>query len=369
MMRICFIVNGFAIGGAEIKLLELVKELKQQYPDKFYIVVCSVGQGGPLEEQFRNLNIKTFVFVKKYKFDVSLIWRVYKLLKKEKIQIVQTTLYYADIIGTYAAKMAGIDKIISWDAMTQPYHYGFKNLLAYRLASKWYSTSVAVSHAIQKKIIEERHVHPDKTMTIHYGVDVHSFQNLNGYTYRKKLGFKKNDIIIGTVARLIEQKGHVYLVEAAKEVAMRFSNVHFLFVGDGPLREILEKKTTRLGLESIIAFLSFRSDVKELMGIFDVFVLPSLFEGLPNVILEAMACEKPIVATRVSGTPEAVIHGKTGLLVPPMDTNALTSAICTLLNNRKQMKEMGKLGRQRVENVFNLKNQIGDFINLYDKIS
>ena len=367
MIRICFIVNGFAIGGAEIKLLELVKELKQHYGDQFYIVVCSVGQGGPLEKQFKDLKVKTFVYAKKNKFDISLIWKVYQLLKNERIDIVQTTLYYADIIGSYAAKLAGIRHIISWDAMTQPYHYVFKNLLAYRLASKWYSTSVAVSNAIQKKIIKERHVHPDKTMTIHYGVDLQSFQVLNGYTYRKKLGLNKGDFVIGTVARLIEQKGHIYLIKAAREVAKEISNVHFLFVGDGPLRKILEKQVVQLGLESVITFLSFRSDVIKLMGTFDVFVLPSLFEGLPNVVLEAMACGKPVIATRVSGTPEAVIHGKTGLLVPPMDASALASAICELYQYPEQMRNMGKMGRRRVENVFNLENQVKDFVNLYNR--
>jgi len=368
MVRILFLVNGFAIGGAEVKLLELVKEIKKRSPQTYYPIVCAIGQGGPLQERFEKMNVETYVFPKKHKYDVFLIYKVYQLLKKKRIDILQTNLYYADIIGAYAAKLAGMTKVISWDAMTAPYHYGIKNLLAYRLASKWFVVSVAVSNAIKTKIIQERHVPADKTTTIHYGVDLQYFLDTKNQAYRKILGFHSKDIVLGTVARLSEQKGHRYLIDAIKEIVKKYENIRVLFIGDGPLRKKLELQVNQLGLDSIIKFLGFRSDVKEILGVLDIFILPSLFEGLPNVVLEAMACGKPVIATNVSGIPEIIVDHQTGILIPPKDSNAIVQAIFQMLENPKKMKMMGKMSRKRVEEEFNLKKQVNSFIELYEKM-
>jgi glycosyltransferase involved in cell wall biosynthesis len=368
MVRILFLVNGFAIGGAEVKLLELVREIKIRFPKTYYPIVCAVGQGGPLQERFEKMNVETYVFSKRHRYDVFLIYKVFQLIQKRRINIVQTTLYYADIIGAYTAKLAGIKRIVSWDAMTAPYHYGMKNLLAYRLASKWFTVAVAVSHAIREKIIYERHVPADKTTTIHYGVDNRYFSDTNNESYRKKLGFHSKNIVIGTVARLSEQKGHRYLIDATKEVVGRYPNIRVLFIGDGPLRKELELQVNRLGLDSVIKFLGFRSDVKELLSTLDIFVLPSLFEGLPNVVLEAMACGKPVIATNVSGIPEIIDDHQTGILIPPKDSNAIAQAIYQMLQNPKKMKMMGKMSRNRVEEKFSLKQQVNAFVELYEKM-
>jgi glycosyltransferase involved in cell wall biosynthesis len=368
MVRILFLVNGFAIGGAEVKLLELVKEIKTRFPETYYPIVCAVGQGGPLQERFEKMNVETYVFPKKHKYDVSLIYKVYQLLQKKRIDILQTTLFYADIIGAYTAKLAGIKKVVSWDAMTAPYHYGMKNLLAYRLASKWLTVSVAVSHAIREKIVQERHVPVDKATTIHYGVDLRHFKETKNDPYRKKLGFHSKDIVLGTVARLSEQKGHRYLIDAVKKVVRKYPNIRVLFIGDGPLREKLEFQVHRLRLNATIQFLGFRSDIKELLGALDIFILPSLFEGLPNVILEAMACGKPVIATNVSGIPEVIVDHQTGILIPPKDSDAIAQAIFQMLRDTKKMRMMGKMSRKRVEEKFNLKQQVSAFAMLYEKM-
>ena len=368
MVRILFLVNGFAIGGAEVKLLELVKELKTRFPETYYPIVCAVGQGGPLQERFEKMNVETYVFPKKHKYDVSMIYKVYQLLQKRHIDIVHTTLFYADIIGAYTAKLVGIKRVVSWDAMTAPYHYGMKNLLAYRLASKWFTVSAAVSQAIREKIVQERHVPVEKTTTIHYGVDLQHFKDTRNDAYRKKLGFHSKDIVLGTVARLSEQKGHWYLIDAVKEVVRKYPNIHVLFIGDGPLRKELELQVKRHGLDSIIQFLGFRSDIKELLGVFDIFILPSLFEGLPNVILEAMACGKPVIATNVSGIPEVVVDHQTGILIPPKDSDAIVQAIFEMLQDPGKIKMMGRMSRERVEKKFNLEGQVNAFIRLYEKM-
>ena len=359
-------MNGFAVGGGEVKLLELVRKLHCQHGHRFYGIVCSVGQGGPLREQFERLGVKTLVYRKKGKYDISLIWKVARLMRDERVDIVQTTLFYADVIGTLAARLVGMNNIVSWEAITQP--YGFKHLMAYRFASKFYRFSVAVSYAIQKRIIEERHVFPQKTMTIQYGVDTEKFYPVRGRTIRDELGIKKKARVLGTVARFTQQKGHQYLIDAAPKIMSAFPDVYFVFVGDGPLRPVLQSRVHQLGLDSQVLFLGFRSDIRDLLNAFDVFVLPSLYEGLPNVVLEAMACGKPVIATEVDGTPEAVVQGRTGILVPPQDSEALGNAIIELLGDKRKVEEMGDRGRERVEKKFSLDGEINKFVELYERL-
>ena len=119
-INLLHIVNGFAIGGGELKLLELVKNLVEKRADKYNVTVCSVGQGGTLQPEFEKLGIKVLVIEKKHKFDISQVWKVRKIIKEEKIDLVQTTLFYADVIGALAAKLAGVDAVISWDTVSHP---------------------------------------------------------------------------------------------------------------------------------------------------------------------------------------------------------------------------------------------------------
>jgi glycosyltransferase involved in cell wall biosynthesis len=162
------------------------------------------------------------------------------------------------------------------------------------------------------------------------------------------------------------QKGHQYLITAAAEVVERYPNVRFVFVGDGILRAELERLVDNLKLKDKILFLGFRHDVDELLHTFDIFVLPSLYEGLPNVVLEAMACGKPVIATAVDGSPEAITDGVSGILVPPKDSDALSKAILHLLENKKMRVEMGKKSRKKVTDYFSLEKQMQQFQILYD---
>jgi len=293
-------VNGFNIGGAELKLLELLNILDK---DKYNITLCSVGGDGPLRKEFEKIGVKVFVFKKHFRFDLSLLMKSIHLMKKENIDIVQTTLFYAD------------------GEVGEHIHRSMR-LLAYRLAARKIDAVVAVSDAMRRQVIDEKWIDPRKVVTIQYGIDVGLFSDTDNLR-REDIGLKKEHIVLGTVARLGHQKGHTYLIAAAPRIIRAFPNVRFVFVGDGPLRSRLENQIRRLGLEDYFHFLGFRSDVKQLLHLFDVFVLPSLYEGLPNAVLEAMACSKPVIATGVDGTSEAVLDRETGYIVPPKHPDAL----------------------------------------------
>ena len=355
-------VNGFAIGGGEMKLLELVENLDR---DRYNITVCSVGQGGPLQQDFEKLGDDVVVFDKKFSFDLSLVFKVARLMKEKNIDLLQTTLFYADVIGAYAAAMANVPVVISWEAVSHPYRA--RHMLSYKMAMRKIDVVVAVSNAIRKQVMEERGVPSEKARTIHYGIDLEKYTHSDTLK-RKDIGLEDSDLVLGTVARYTDQKGHTYLIDAAPGIVEKFPNAHFVFVGDGPNREDMEAQIKKLGLERNFHLLGFRKDVVDLLNLFDVFVLPSLYEGLPNVVLEAMACARPIIATGVDGTAEAVEDGECGYIVPPKNPQALTERINHLIASPDLMRRMGDASRKRVETHFSLEKQIRQFEELYDEL-
>jgi glycosyltransferase involved in cell wall biosynthesis len=370
-INVLHVVNGLAIGGGELKLLELVEAMCEQRADKYNVVLCSVGQGGPLYPEFEKLGIKIYIIEKRHKLDISQVLKVYSIIKREKIDLVQTTLFYADIIGAIAARLAGVRAVISWDTVSHPpdsYETNLRHKLAYRFSMRFVSKIAAVSDAVKKFLIEDRKIESSKIETIHYGIALNQFQSSNGFinlNKRQELGFTEDDIVIGTVARLAVQKGHAYLVEASKAIVAKYPNVHFVFSGDGPLRSELEKRVEKLGLAEHFHFLGFRNDVSELLFAFDIFVLPSLFEGLPNVILEAMASSRPVVATAVDGTPELIENQISGLLVDPKSPDQLSEAIMAVLAQEDRGIAIGRQARERIEKEFSFAKQFEKFESLY----
>jgi len=175
--------------------------------------------------------------------------------------------------------------------------------------------------------------------------------------------------VVGVVARLHPQKGHEYLIKAARVLADKFKDLKIVLVGDGELRAELEQAVVEAGLSETFIFLGFRSDVRDLLSMFDIFVLPSLYEGLPNVILEAMATNLPVVATSVDGTVELVDDGETGYLVPPRDPGALVAKIGNLLESADLRRQFGRAGRKKVEEQYSLELQVENFQNLYEQYS
>jgi glycosyltransferase involved in cell wall biosynthesis len=174
---------------------------------------------------------------------------------------------------------------------------------------------------------------------------------------------KRRPVVL-TVARLDEQKGHCYLLEAAAQLP----EVDFALAGDGTLRASLEAQARSLGLAQRVQFLGHRTDIPDLLASCDVFVLPSLYEGLPLSILEAMAACKPVIATQIGGTDEAVIAGETGLLVPPANPAALAEAIRTILAHPELARRLATSGRRRVQQEFSENRMIRQFTELYDEL-
>ncbi|RQV98165.1 glycosyltransferase [bacterium] len=371
-IHILYVVNGLGIGGAEKKLLDLVRHLDRR---RYKIFVCSIGQSGPLEVDFKALGVEVFVFSKRNRFDMMLIYRVARLIRNCKIDLIQTTLWLADIVGAVASLLTGGGvPVISWETVTHGENdilrTQYRHVLFYKFWMRFVYKIVAVSNEIRDSLIVRRGIPASRIQVIHYGVDLKRFGRVSESEIRRDMfRFPRNHIVIGTVARLESYKGVVFMQKAAIELARQYANLVFHFVGDGSLRSKLEGEVRQAGMSDHIFYLGSRDDVHEIMRTFDIFVLPSLTEGLPNVILEAMASAKPVVATKVGGIPEAVIPEETGILIPPGNVNALTAAISRLINNPSLSRRMGEAGRKRAERYFSVDQEVASFEELYSRAS
>lgn len=226
----------------------------------------------------------------------------------------------------------------------------------YPVRRNWYERSlynrkvdgvIAISEKIAALLIEGG-VQGEKIRVIYSGVDIASLENRPVPTERTSVP------VVGMVAALEERKGHRFLVEAAAELKREGQRLHYKVAGNGPEREKLRELAVALGLQEEIEFVGFVSDVAAFLASIDLFVLPSLFEGLGVAALEAMAAGKPVIATEVGGLSELVEDRRTGLVVPPGDAHALARAIGELVSQDDLMRELGENGRRRVAERFTM---------------
>lgn len=361
-IKVLQLVEGFNFGGAETKLLELVQQMDRS---RFETTVVSLGLGNEIEELFHQLDCRVLTFQRRKQVDFALLRRIEKFIRDEQIDIVMTTLFYADVLGALAGHKGGAKGVFSWETISSPKWLVPHRFWAYRYAIRRADRVISVSKATAEWLVEKRKVPAEKVMIIPYGVNLGKFNSQVKTVRRADIGLNADELVFAQVSRLTEQKGHQFLIDAAPRIIAQIPQARFVFIGDGPLRVSLEEKIKRMRLQDYFTLLGFRQDVHELLPLFDVFALPSLYEGLPNVVLEAMACGLPVVATPADGTKEAVIDRITGLLTPIGDADALASRLIEVGLDGDLRLRLGLAGRRRVEEEFSLTGQVKKFEDLY----
>ena len=285
-------------------------------------------------------------------YDLKAFVSLIKIFLKEKPHIVHTHTSKAGILGRWAAFFARIPVIVH-----TPHGHVFWGYF-----SKW-RTSVFIlleklTALITDRIItlteQEKRDHlrfniasEDKFSTIHSGVELDKFLHISvaPSEMRKILGIPEGNLVVGTVGRLTPVKGHRYLIEAAGKLVDVRPDTTFVFLGDGELSDELKNMVSRLGIGENVKFPGWRPDMAEVMSIFDIFVLPSLNEGMGRVLVEAMALGKPIVASDIGGIPDLVVQGENGYLVPVSDVETLAARIRELLDDFGKRGKMGNTGQ------------------------
>ena len=273
-----------------------------------------------------------------------------------------------------AARLAGIPKIIG-TFHVEPAYERQKTDWAHRLI-EYFSTrclhlGVSVSAAVREAWVKRTGVSRDKIFVVYNGIDLEKFKSLktNKPAGLKEFNCSENDKIICVPARLHPMKGHHDLLAAVQQYFQNKTDIKFLLVGDGPLRQEIENFLKKNRLQDSVKILGFRKDIADIMRLSDLIVLPSIsLEALPYVLIEAMACSKPVVATNFSGIPEVVEDNVTGLLVPRKNPQALADAINRLLENPQKAAGMGEAGRKRVETLFAQERMLDETFTLYESL-
>jgi glycosyltransferase involved in cell wall biosynthesis len=209
-------------------------------------------------------------------------------------------------------------------------------------------------------------VRPRRLTQIDNGIDPEAFSPQRpDDALRSSLGIASDDVVVGTVGRLAPLKGLEVLVEAAAGVVAQVPRAKLMFIGDGPLRQRLEHLASERGLQRRVVFTGARDDVPRLLSLLEVFVLPSLAEGQPMALLEAMSAAKAVVATRVGDVPKMVEGGECGIVIPPGDPAALTDAVVSLLRDEGRRSELARKARQTVLAKFTLQVMAERYQSLY----
>jgi glycosyltransferase involved in cell wall biosynthesis len=295
--------------------------------------------------------------------------RIARLAKKERVDIIQTFFEKSEVMGWLARRLAGVQV---W--VTSRRDLGFKRKPMYdrifRVSSRSCDGLVAVCLAVKDETVTREGFPVGKIEVINNALEDATLSGvLSSRPSRPELGLPADGRLVGMVANFnFEIKGHRYFIEAAARVSKDHSDVRFVLVGDGALRLDCERQVRELGLANRFHFLGKRGDVPAILAHIDVSVLCSTSEGLSNVIMEAMAVGKPVVATRVGGNPELVQNGLTGLVVPPADSSALAEAIGVLLDDPACAGAMGAAARQVAEERFTVRAMVEAHENYYRRL-
>jgi len=306
--------------------------------------------------------------------DLMALFSLWRLLIRERPHIVHTHTSKAGILGRFAAKLAGVPIIIH-----RPHGHVFYGhfgpliskffLLTERVMARITDRMVALTEAEKNDHIALSVFRPEKIATIHSGVDVDRFMNVQVdiAEKRKELGLNSKGLVVATVGWLLPIKGPMHLLKAMSNVWESHPETTLIFVGKGDLEKGLKEEARRMGVWDKVKFLGWRDDIPEIMETIDVFVLPSLNEGMGRVLVEAMAAGKPVVASRVGGILDLVNEGQNGFLAEPGDEKGLAIAIKKLLEDKKMRDEMGKRGREIAQD-FSVEKMIEKIDVLYESL-
>ncbi len=367
------IVNSLDVGGLEKVVINLIRHLDRDKVVPY--LVCLDGPGKLFAEA--GLPSDRCLVLKKRPLnlglihvDPSFVLTIRKFLKANEIDIVHVHNFGPLVFGGGAARLIARKRPrVVYSEHNQVNSASDKTLARFRWWVRLADQVVAVSHNLQSVLLDRLKI-SRPVQVIHNGIDGALFTSGDDREQvRAELGVGPDDFLIGTAVVLSEQKGIRYLLEAAQRVLGAAPAIKFVIAGDGPLKNELGDLARTLGLGGSVVFAGYRKDVPRLLSGYDLYVLPSLWEGLPLALLEAMSLGKPIVATRVGGNPEIVEHGTNGFLVPPKDPRALADALLTAYRDRAQAPRMKVANQQKFAAEFSVQAMCRQHERLFAALS
>ncbi len=389
-VKVLHLITHFGYGGALDNTLLTVQRLSRDRYEVHLAAGKLASDNGytDWEARARECSDALFVFPDllrpiHFQRDIRALHQLTDFIREQNYQIVHTHCAKAGVLGRIAARRAEVPIVIhtyhsfGWQVAHAFHSSVWKNYLS--SAKKWlyvlaerYGASlsdalIAVAELNKREAIDYNLALPEKITTIYSGIDLDRFNTPSASRGKlcRSFGLDPDRPIIGTIGRLSIQKAPLDFVEAAQLVLQHKPEVQFVMVGDGPLAPEVERA---IGAEQRIKKLGFRDNVPEILGMLDIFVLSSLWEGLGRALTEAMAMSLPIAATNVNGVPELVAHGKTGVLSPPGEPAQLAVNIMWLLDHPSEAREMSECARERVVSAFGMESMVEQIEELYERL-
>ena len=348
----------FAIGGTERHVVNLSRELDTS---KFELHLVCFKRWGELLGEIETLGVP----ISEYKINslyspqtLRQQLRFSGFLRRNQIQVVHTYGFYSTVFAVPAARLARVPIVIASIRDTGELLTPLQKRV-HQFACRFADSILVNAEAVRQWLIAEGY-NANNIHVIRNGIALDRFEKKDGgAAIRQELGLPAHVPLVAMLSRLNRLKGGEYFLQAATLLASRFPEVRFLIVGDvgcgdSTYKAALEREAIRLGLGNRILFTGFRLDVPKVLSAVSISVLPSLSEGLSNVLLESMAAGVPVIATKVGGTPEVIEDGVSGLLVPPSDSEALARAMRSLIENPELARRYGQAGKQRIAEHFSL---------------
>lgn len=357
------------IGGTETQAVELARRLD---PSRYQVAIGCLRREGPLLERLKNTPIEIIEINLGGGIDspsgLLRILSLARFLHSQKIQILHAHDLWSNIVGIAAAMLARTPvTITSQRDLSHDAWYGTYKRKVLRFCQRRSSLVLTNAKAIRDGLIEQDHLPPDKVCVVYNGVDLDRFR-LPADRAQILPGTDGNKLIVLVGNMITDVKGHDVLIAAAQEVVKSHPETKFVLVGEGTMRPAFEKQAKDLGLESSFLFLGRRSDVPAILACCDIAVLPSLAEGLPNAVLEYLAAGLPVVASALGGNLEIIQDGKTGLLVPPQDPQALAAALIKLLSDDALTARIAAAGHDYVKQNFSFECLIAELDQIYGRL-
>lgn len=351
-IRILECIRQGKVGGGESHLVSLMEHIDR---DRFDPIVLSFTPG-PMVDRLKSLGIETHVIYTEKPFDISIWKKVKNFINEQQVSLIHAHGTRANSNISWAAKRLGIPVIYTIHGWSFHQDQGFLIRNMRVIGEKYLTASSALNISVSgsNRDSGRKKLGNFNSVVVNNGIDQQRFSPEGNFQdIRAELGIPKKAVLLLFIARFTGHKQPLTLIRAFRKAATENPSLHLLMVGDGDEKEAALKMVADFGLTDKITFQPFRNDVPDVLVAADMFILPSLWEGLPIGLLEAMAMGRAVIATKVDGTSEVVNHRENGLLFEPGDLEALTSAIAELAGNEQLRAEFGERAIATVKKKFN----------------
>ncbi|MEK0426880.1 MAG: hypothetical protein RJB11_2971 [Planctomycetota bacterium] len=382
-MRIVHIITRMIVGGAQENTRFNCLDLVRDYGDDVTLITGpSLGAEGSLLDKYQDPDLKTILVP-----ELIRSIRPWTDFRAARILQQHLTQLRPDVVHTHSAKAGILGRSVAWKLKIPcvvhtvhgaPFHpyQAWPVRKFYQICERWAARRchrlISVADAMTDLLVEAKIAERSKFVTIYSGMDIEPFLNANQnrQQLRKELGIRPEDIVVGKIARLFHLKGHQYLLACAQRVVQADPRIRFLLVGDGILRESLEKEIASMGLQNHFIFTGLvpPHEIPDLIGAMDILMHVSLREGLARALPQALLAGKPVISYDIDGAKEVVIEDQTGILLPPKSIQPLGDAILKLANDADLRTRLGLQGRLLCQERFGHQSMTKQIRRLYEQI-